>query len=345
MYSVALLLVSCAPLPSFFIEDTPELPGLVITAAPAATWSPLPLPTPAWGPSPSPQPLSPTPARYTVQAGDTLLGIALQHRVSIAAIQLANHLGDSMLVRAGQTLTIPLPLAENESPYWILHIVRPGESLSKIAQTYRVTVEDLLRVNWIADPALIRVDQTLVIPLETLVSIPTPTRAPTLTPTARPVIYLTPTATRLPVTSATAPPQPLPTAPVELTAWAGQVIDLINQKRGEAGLPALRVAPELMRAAQAHAEDCSQRGWGSHVGSDGATTLMRLQRAGYAATAWGENWVQALNPVKAVDWWYDEIPPNDPHRKNILSSRYSEIGVGIAPAPYGYYFIADFGQR
>lgn len=123
------------------------------------------------------------------------------------------------------------------------------------------------------------------------------------------------------------------------------MIDLINQKRVAAGLPALSAAPELMRAAQAHAQDCSARGWGSHVGSDGATTQMRFQRAGYNGTAWGENWVQAFDPAGAVEWWYNETPPNDPHRKNILNTRYAEIGVGIAPAENGWYFIADFGNR
>ena len=49
--------------------------------------------------------------------------------------------------------------------------------------------------------------------------------------------------------------------------------------------------------------------------------------------------------MKAVEWWYNETPPNDPHRRNLLHTRYSEIGVGIAPAGNGYYFIADLGSR
>ena len=123
------------------------------------------------------------------------------------------------------------------------------------------------------------------------------------------------------------------------------VVALINQKRAANGLPPYSIAPELMRAAQAHANDCSARGWCSHVGSDGADTRTRDMRAGYTPKVWGENWVTAKDPVKAVEWWYNETPPNDPHRRNLLHTLYDEVGIGVAPSENGYYFIADFGNR
>lgn len=342
--------------------------GLLVLTACA---SPLPLPTPAafgvtplitldgarlpYAPSPTPvlepaiafTPPPPTPIRYMVKAGDTLLGIALAHHVSMAAIQLANGLGDSTLVRTGQVLSIPPPLAENESPYWVVHVVRAGESLSQIARAYGVTVGSILQVNALANPELIRAGQELIIPLQTLALTPP---ASTATPRLSLTPIAWPTVARVPDTPARAPtpslaPLPSSTLPPDVSAWAALVVELINQKRVANDLPPLAVAPELMRAAQAHAQDCSQRGWCSHLGSDGAATLTRIQRAGYEATAWGENWVQALGPIEAVKWWYNETPPNDPHRRNILSSRYSEIGVGVASADYGYYFVADFGRR
>jgi uncharacterized protein YkwD len=105
------------------------------------------------------------------------------------------------------------------------------------------------------------------------------------------------------------------------------------------------MAPELNYAAQAHAEDCARRGWGSHVGSDGAVLRTRLERAGYLGRNWGENWVQAPNAERAFDWWYGETPPNDPHRRNILSPRRTEMGIGIAETGWGLIFVTDFGQR
>jgi LysM repeat protein len=91
-------------------------------------------------------------ARYTVQLGDTLLGIAQQRHVSMAAIQLANSLGESDMIRAGQALDIPAgPHWEDESPYWIVHVVRGGETVTGIAQAFGLTTRDILRVNAIAD--------------------------------------------------------------------------------------------------------------------------------------------------------------------------------------------------
>jgi hypothetical protein len=40
----------------------------------------------------------------------------------------------------------------------------------------------------------------------------------------------------------------------------------------------------------------------------------------------------------------DETPPNDPHRRTLLSSWVTEVGIGVAPASWGYYIIADFGR-
>jgi len=38
------------------------------------------------------------------------------------------------------------------------------------------------------------------------------------------------------------------------------------------------------------------------------------------------------------------VPPNDPHRRTLLTTWLSEIGVGVAQTSWGYYFIADFGR-
>jgi LysM repeat protein len=44
---------------------------------------------------------------YTVRAGDTLSGIAEQHRVAVSALRAANGLGRSSLIKPGQKLRIP----------------------------------------------------------------------------------------------------------------------------------------------------------------------------------------------------------------------------------------------
>lgn len=324
-----------------------------------------PVPT-ATAPVGNPTPESPVSAvhQHLIQPGETLLGIAMQYGVSMAAIQLANGMRDSIDLLAGQTLSVPGSTQWlNESRFWIVHVVRSGETLVGVADAYDLTVEQILRVNAIADPALIQVDQQLVMPLAQLVMLnspqPTATTAPaTAAPavadagvgpgTGEPQTEVAAASANAEPLSAETPPKPaapppgLPAGPAD---WPTYILARINQVRAEHGLNALTLVPELNAAAQAHAEDCARRGWGSHVGSDGAVLKTRLERAGYVGRNWGENWVQALNAERAFDWWYGEIPPNDPHRKNILSPYYTEIGIGITQTTWGYIFITDFGRR
>jgi uncharacterized protein YkwD len=48
-----------------------------------------------------------------------------------------------------------------------------------------------------------------------------------------------------------------------------------------------------------------------------------------------------------VGSWYNETPPNDGHRRNMLNCALTQIGVGYATNPnsdYGTYWTQDFGQ-
>ena len=154
----------------------------------------------------------------------------------------------------------------------------------------------------------------------------------------------TPTATRIasgepdstpPVEAADAPPP-------EVADWPQQVLDQINQARAEQNLVPLTYNTALAVAAQRHANDCSQRGWGSHEGSDGSTEQQRVQRTAYTGKV-DASWTMSSTPENAVAWWLDEAPPNDWHRRMLLSGDWTEVGVGIAPASWGYCFIAVFG--
>jgi uncharacterized protein YkwD len=342
-------------------DAPPRKANNLLSVIPSPTTEPEPSPTPyaaELNAPTTPSPPEPVILQYVVQAGDTLWNLALFHGVSMAAIQLANGMGNSIDLIAGQTLAIPnSPQWLGENTFWMVHVVRQGETLVGIASTYSMTVDDILRVNAIADPALIHVDQQLVMPLTqlTMTNAPQPTEAPVaVAAAANPQSALPPAESTAPAAPAPpasepsqppAPAAPPPQPPSSAADWPVFILTRINQVRAEHGLNALALAPELTYAAQAHAQDCAQRGWGSHVGSDGAVLKVRLERAGYLGENWGENWVQALNAGRAFDWWYGEIPPNDPHRRNILSPNYTEAGIGIAETGWGYIFVTDFGRR
>jgi uncharacterized protein YkwD len=278
--------------------------------------------------------LEPDLITHTIQSGDTLLKLAAQYDVPMAAIQLQNHMGDSTVLHTGDTIAVPRQAPwEGASRFWIVRVVREGETLTAIADAYGLDPEALQAANRLADADLIAIGQQLVLPLDRPIAEFTPTSTPTSTPTLPPS----------PLPERT--PEPVVPPPQDVTAWPRELARLINETRAAHGLPPLAYNETLAFAAQGQSNDCAQRSWCSHTGSDGADVRTRILRAGYDASGWAECWAQSQSPQGAVDMWMDEVPPEDPHRRTLLSTWLSEVGVGVAQTDWGYYFIADFGRR
>ena len=95
------------------------------------------------------------PATHEVRRGETLGLIAQRYRSSVTAIAQANQIQDVHRLREGQNLLIP-SAGGNSSARSVeptsqqlpaTHIVRRGDSLSRIAVRYRVSIRDLLLWN------------------------------------------------------------------------------------------------------------------------------------------------------------------------------------------------------
>jgi len=316
---------------------TPAAPTSTPVRSSTPNPSPIPPPTHVLSPVPSRTllPATSAPIAHTVQPGDTLLGLAMQYGVPMAAIQLENGMGESTVLYVGDVLVIP-PASdwEGASPFWVVYVVKEGETLAGIAQTYGLEVEVLLEVNGLADPGELRPGDRLVLPLDAPAAayLPTPTHTPTHTPMSVPTAPL---------------PTPIPalaTISPDTATWPHETVRIIDEVRAAHGLPPFTYNEVLAQAAQAHANDCADRGWCSHTGSDGSDVKTRIVRAGYDPTGWAECWAQSRDPQHAVDMWMDEVPPDDPHRRTLLSTWVTEIGVGVTQTTWGYYFIADFGR-
>ncbi len=121
----------------------------------------------------------------------------------------------------------------------------------------------------------------------------------------------------------------------------------LNKARLDNGCPPYGWSDLLAAAAQRHANDLAVHRLASHTGSDGSTPRQRIAEAGYAAwgngAVVGENFWTGYGSIQDALEWFMGDPP---HRENILSIRYREIGIGVATDSEGQvYYVLDFGAR
>ena len=97
---------------------------------------------------------------YIVKGGDTLSEIAASRGVSLQALIRANpQISNPTLSRPGQHVTIPAGSSGGGS-----YTVRPGDTLSGIANRFGTSYQAIAQANGIANPNLIHPGQTLSIP-------------------------------------------------------------------------------------------------------------------------------------------------------------------------------------
>jgi uncharacterized protein YkwD len=225
--------------------------------------------------------------------------------------------------------TVPVPL----------DITYPGETLDISLQLTAPSSPGTYRGNFViknAEGLIMQVDEDsrlwLIIKVENTAS--APTAGPTTTGTA-------PTST--PGTAATASSSGGVTCSFATDVFKlTDAIAAINAYRAENSLPNFTVNTLLVRAAQAHANDMACNNFFTHDGTDGSTPQTRVAAQGYVASSVSEN-VYGSNPpldgVGVINWW--KTDPGDPrHNQNMLSTTYTEIGVGYSFFNgFGYYVL------
>ena len=124
------------------------------------------------------------------------------------------------------------------------------------------------------------------------------------------------------------------------------MLALINRDRATMGLGPVELdeGPPTV-AGQAHAEDMVRLGYLGHWGSDGSVPEQRHTEAGGAdmvlenALCFTDEKKRVVNPTPLIDpkeieraesLFFDEVPPNDGHRRNILKASHTRVGIGIA---------------
>jgi uncharacterized protein YkwD len=114
-----------------------------------------------------------------------------------------------------------------------------------------------------------------------------------------------------------------------LTADEKKYFDLTNAERVKNGLPPLKLNLTLSKVARAHSENMVRQGKMVHK-LDGKDQFARIKGAGYRYRYAGENLARGnVEPAEIVA----SLMKSPGHRANILKKEYTELGVGLAPAP------------
>lgn len=133
---------------------------------------------------------------------------------------------------------------------------------------------------------------------------------------------------------------------LDLAAARRYLVRRVNADRAK-----LKLSPVLFDdgpatiAAQRHAEDLCRHGFLGHWGSDGSVPEQRYSEAGGSdmilENALGvvdekvrklqdKIAISAAELAHAESLFFDELPPHDGHRKNILMATHTHVGIGIA---------------
>ena len=133
-----------------------------------------------------------------------------------------------------------------------------------------------------------------------------------------------------PVTSAEAKPVEQP-AQTDVAAAKQDIIDRTNALRKENGVAALRVNDKLMQAAQVRADEMAASGVYSHTRRDGrkSNTVTDSKYTGENLHNISELYLEQQHKTLSeavVELWSNSRA----HADNMTSSRYGEIGVGLA---------------
>ena len=117
----------------------------------------------------------------------------------------------------------------------------------------------------------------------------------------------------------------IPRLSASVSSMESQVVALVNKIRAQNGLSALSHNWQLARVARYKSQDMADNRYFSHTSPTYGSPFQMMKQFGITYRSAGENIAQGYASAQAVvNAWM-----NSPgHRANILSSSYTQIGVG-----------------
>lgn len=120
--------------------------------------------------------------------------------------------------------------------------------------------------------------------------------------------------------------------PSSVKAFEDEVVRLVNVERSKKGLQALKLNWELARVARYKSQDMVNKKYFSHTSPTYGSPFKMMESFGIRFSAAGENIAYGQRtPAEVMNSWMN----SSGHRANILSTSYTQIGVGLAKTSSG----------
>lgn len=124
-----------------------------------------------------------------------------------------------------------------------------------------------------------------------------------------------------------------------LTADEQKMLDLVNSERKKAGLAPLKVDMRLVEISRMKSKDMIDKNYFSHTSPTYGSPFDMLKKSGISYSYAGEN-LAGSNDVERA---HVNLMNSPGHRRNILNSNYTHVGIGIVKGgPYGKMYTQTF---
>ncbi|MED3729000.1 LysM peptidoglycan-binding domain-containing protein [Priestia filamentosa] len=195
----------------------------------------------------------------------------------------------ALSIAGGAAATSTSAMTMYKEPPFEAYKVDKGDTFYFIAKRYGLDYKELMKLNPNVDPYNMKVGSILRLK---------PENQSTTTPTS---------------------------SQSSVSAYEQEVVKLVNAERAKAGLQPLQVDNEVAKTARLKSQDMHDNHYFDHNSPTYGSPFDMMKQFGITYKAAGENIAQGQQtPAEVMKAWM-----NSPgHKANILSSKYTHIGVG-----------------
>jgi uncharacterized YkwD family protein len=155
-------------------------------------------------------------------------------------------------------------------------------------------------------------------------SVTKPVPTPASTPVPEPIKS---TPTPEPTKSTPAPTPVQASTDSGFSSYQQDVLNIVNKERTSRGLSALKLSSEVSKVASTKSQDMVNKGYFDHNSPTYGSPFDMMNQFGISYRSAAENIAMGQrNPQEVMNGWMN----SDGHRKNILNSSFTGMGIGIA---------------